>query len=79
MGKKSIRGEPNPNQWEKYVENECFFEYKLAKHERYYRFANKDYLEFAKHAGFVGSTKPIIMELYSETLQKFRLAGLGFI
>jgi anaerobic selenocysteine-containing dehydrogenase len=76
-GEKSLRGEPNPNQWEKYIENECFFEYKLAKHERFYRFANKDYLEFAKKAGFTHTTKPIIMELYSETLQKFRLAGLG--
>jgi len=76
-GDKALRGEPNPNQWEKYIENECFFEYRLAKHERYYRFANKDYLEFANKAGFISSSEPIVMELYSETLQKFRLAGLG--
>jgi len=76
-GSKSLRGEPNPEQWEKYIENQCFFEYKLSKHERYYRFANKDYLEFANKAGFIESAEPIVMELYSETLQKFRLAGMG--
>ncbi len=76
-GEKSIRGEPNPKQWEAYVENECFFRFELPEHMRFYRFANKDYLEFAKEAGFNGSAEPIIIELYSEHLQKFRLAAQG--
>jgi len=76
-GEKSLRGEPNPKQWEAYVENECFFEYHLPPEHRYYRFANKGYLEFAKEAGFIGKDDPIVMELYSESLQKFRLAGQG--
>jgi len=45
--------------------------------QRYYRFANKDYLEWAKSVGYNGHSGPIVMELYSETLQKFRLAGQG--
>ncbi len=76
-GDKSLRGEPNPKQWEAYIENECFFEYHLPPEHRYYRFANKGYLEFAKEAGFIGKDDPIVMELYSESLQKFRLAGQG--
>jgi len=76
-GSKSLRGEPNQNQWQDYIDNECFFEHKLPKEHHYYRFANKGYLEFAKESGFIGSSKPIIMELYSESLQKFRLAGQG--
>ena len=44
---------------------------------RFYKFANRDYLEFARDAGFNASAEPIVMELYSETLQKFRLAGQG--
>lgn len=72
-----LRGKPNPKQWERYIENQSFFAYHLPEHTRYYRFANKDYLALAKQAGWVGSTDPIIMELYSETLQKFRLAGQG--
>ncbi|MEJ2059912.1 MAG: molybdopterin oxidoreductase family protein [Gammaproteobacteria bacterium] len=76
-GSKSLRGEPNPNQWDRYIENGAFFEHHLEPSQRYYRFANRDYLELAKHAAWVGSTDPIVMELYSETLQKFRLAGEG--
>jgi anaerobic selenocysteine-containing dehydrogenase len=41
------------------------------------RYANKDYLEVAADAGFVGKVEPIIMQFYSEPLQKFRLAGMG--
>ncbi len=70
-------GEPNQNQWEDYIKNECFFEYKLPPEHRYYRFANRDYLKWAKSVGFNGHDGPIVMELYSETLQKFRLAGQG--
>ncbi len=76
-GEKSLRGEPNPNQWEKYKENGAFFEYHLPESTRFYKFANKEYLELAKEAGFNGSSEPIIFELYSEALQKFRLAGQG--
>ena len=76
-GDKHLVGEPNPKQWEAYIENESFFEHKLEPNLRYLRHANKDYLEFAKNAGWVGSTDQIVIELYSETLQKFRLAGQG--
>ena len=77
-GEKSLRGEPNPKQWEKYVENQGFFEYHLPKHMRYYRHVNKDYLEFAQqHALFGNPPVPVIMQMYSEPLQKFRLAAQG--
>ncbi|WP_233152953.1 molybdopterin oxidoreductase family protein [Motiliproteus sp. MSK22-1] len=76
-GEKSLRGEPNPRQWEAYEENHGFFEHHLEPSQRYYRHANRDYLELAKEAGWVGSTNQIVIELYSETLQRFRLAGQG--
>ena len=76
-GEESIRGKPNPQQWERYVENESFFHYKLPPDQRFYRFANKNYLEFAKKAGFNAVDDPIVIELYSESLQKFRLAAMG--
>jgi len=72
-----LRGKPNPKQWERYVENGAFFEYHLPENTRYYRHANKDYLELAKDAAWVGSTDQIIIELYSETQQRFKLAGQG--
>ncbi|AWP23562.1 formate dehydrogenase [Acidiferrobacter sp. SPIII_3] len=76
-GSKSLRGEPNPQQWERYIENQGFFQYHLPKGIRYMRFANKGYLEFAVEAGFLKTAEPIMIELYSEAIQKFRLAGLG--
>ncbi|MCL5979712.1 molybdopterin oxidoreductase family protein [Acidithiobacillus sulfuriphilus] len=76
-GSKSLRGEPNPEQWERYIEHQGFFQYHLPESMRYYRFANKEYLEFAQHAGFNPTANPIVIELYSETFQRFRLAGQG--
>ncbi|MBK8452821.1 MAG: molybdopterin-dependent oxidoreductase [Thiofilum sp.] len=72
-----LRGKPNPKQWERYAEEGAFFEYHLPHNTRYYRHANKDYLELAKSAAWVGSTKQIVMELYSEPQQRFKLAGQG--
>ncbi|MGI9288511.1 MAG: molybdopterin oxidoreductase family protein [Pseudomonadales bacterium] len=76
-GDQHLRGEPNPEQWERYIENQCFFKYELEDKQRFYRHANRDYLELALVAGWVGSTDQILIELYSEPLQKFRLAGQG--
>ena len=49
----------------------------VSSYCKYFRGANKDYLEFAKKSGFNSSSDPIIIELYSEKLQKFKLAGMG--
>ncbi len=76
-GDEHMVGAPNPDQWQAYQDNDCFFEHKLPPEQRYYRFANKDYLEWAKSVGFNGHAGPITIELYSEVLQKFRLAGQG--
>ena len=76
-GTKSLKGEPNPKQWEKYIENQSFFAHHWPDNQKYNRFVNRDYLEVAADAGFVGKVEPIIMQIYSEPLQKFRLAGQG--
>ncbi|WP_028491471.1 molybdopterin oxidoreductase family protein [Thioalkalivibrio sp. ALE19] len=76
-GQSHLRGEPNPKQWEAYIENQGFFMYHLPESQQFYRYANQEYLELAKHAGWVGKTDPITIELYSETQQRFKLAGQG--
>lgn len=76
-GEQSITGNPNPDQLARYIENGCFWRQEFSPSSRYYKFANRDYLEFAHDAGWIGRTEPIVMQLYSENLQKFRLAGLG--
>jgi len=77
-GESHLRGAPNPKQWETYIEHQSYFSYQFPENMRYYRYANKDYLEFAeKHALFGTPPVPVIMQIYSEPLQKFRLAGRG--
>ncbi len=70
-------GKPNPNQLERYIANGSFHIHHLEPGHRYMKHANKGYLEFAKASGFIGSTAPIIHQLYSEHVQKFRLAARG--
>ncbi|MCP1675286.1 anaerobic selenocysteine-containing dehydrogenase [Natronocella acetinitrilica] len=76
-GEAALRGEPNPDQWQRYIDNQCFYRHELPPHMRFYRFANQDYLRWAKEVGFNPVDTPIVMELYSETLQRFRQAGRG--
>jgi anaerobic selenocysteine-containing dehydrogenase len=76
-GSKSLKGEPNPNQWQKYIENQSFFAHHWHDNEKYMRFANRDYQEKAVEAGFMPKVEPLVMQIWSEPLAKFRLAGLG--
>jgi len=76
-GDKFGRGEPNPRQLEKYIENGCFHVHHLADSQKYFKHANKDYLDWAVEVGFIGAAKPIVFQLYSEPMQKFRLAAQG--
>jgi len=70
-------GAPNPDQLARYVEHGCHWHRAVPAAGRYYKMANRDYLEWAKSLGFVGSTAPIVLQFYAESLQRFRLAARG--
>ncbi len=76
-GEKSLRGEPNPNQWQDYIKAESFFAHHWPENQRWMRGVNRDYLQAAADAAFIPKPDPIIAQLYSEPLQKSRLAGQG--
>ncbi len=76
-GEKFLRGEPNPRQWEMYEKNNCVFHYELPKSFQYMRNWNKGYLQWAQDHGMTRYAEPINVHLYSEVLQKFRLAAQG--
>ena len=76
-GDKDGKGEANPDQLQAYIDNGCFWRHEFAPSERYYKHANKGYLEKAVQLGFIGHANPIIHQLYVEPLQKFRLAADG--
>ena len=72
-----LTGAASAQQLDKYIANGCFFRHELKPEQRYYKFANWDYLTFAHDSGWIGNADPIVMQLYSEPLQKFRLAATG--
>ena len=76
-GEKSLRGEPNPNQWEMYAKNDCVFHYELPKSYQYMRNWNKGYLEWSQRNRITRYAEPILIHIYSEVLQKFRAAAQG--
>ncbi len=76
-GEKFMKGEPNPRQWEMYEKNNCVFHYELPKSYQYMRNWNQGYLEWAKRHHLTRFAEPINIHIYSEVLQKFRLAAQG--
>jgi sulfite dehydrogenase (quinone) subunit SoeA len=71
------RGAPNPDQVRRYVENHSFWRHRLPEEQLYYKHSNRAYLEGAKAMGLIDDASKITLHLYSETLQKFRLAAEG--
>ncbi len=71
------KGEINPKQLDQYVENGCFWRHEFSPTERYFKHSNKAYLEKAVDLGLIGAPNQIILQLYVEPLQKFRLAAEG--
>jgi len=76
-GDKSFKGEPNPKQWEMYEKNNCVFQYHLPENQQYMRNWNKNYLTWAHDNHLVVKDEPIVIHMYSEILQEFRLAAEG--
>ena len=76
-GEKFLRGEPNPRQWQMYEKNGCYYHYRLPRSYQYMRNWNKGYLQWAQAHGMTRYAEPITVHLYSEVLQRFRLAAQG--
>ncbi|TAN54103.1 MAG: formate dehydrogenase [Betaproteobacteria bacterium] len=76
-GEKSMRGEPNPRQWDLYAANNCVFHHELPPSYQYMRNWNRGYMEWAQRARIRRYGDPVIIHLYSEVLQRFRMAAQG--
>ena len=76
-GTEAMVGAPNPKQWEMYAKNNCVFHYAMPPEHRYMRNWNQGYNEWAQRARLRRHPDPIVIELYAEVLQKFRLAAQG--
>ena len=76
-GEKSMRGEPNPKQWEMYEKNNCAFHYSMPLEHQYMRNWNLGYMQWAQKVGIRRDNDPIVIHIYSEFLQGFRRAAQG--
>ncbi|HKX93641.1 MAG TPA: molybdopterin oxidoreductase family protein [Methylibium sp.] len=76
-GSKSVCGEPNPKQWEMYEKNNCVFHHQLPPSYQYMRNWNQGYMDWSKSVRMRRDADPILIHIYSDVLQKFRLAALG--
>ena len=71
------RGEPNPDQLQRYIDNGCFWQDELAPGPALLQARQRAYLEYARAHGLHGKPTPMTFQLYCEPLQKFRLAAQG--
>ena len=70
-------GAPNAKQLERYIANGAHARFHLPPGQRYFKHANRDYLDWAKSMGYLSGDVPLIFQLYCEPMQKFRLAARG--
>ncbi len=76
-GDRTGRGAANPDQLKRYIENGSFFSAHIPLEAQFFKHANKAYQDFAVRMGFFDAPQPVTFQLYSETLQKFRLSAEG--
>ncbi len=76
-GKAVGRGASNPDQLRRYEANRSFWRHHLPAEQLYFKHSNRAYLDGAKAMGLIDDASKITLQLYSETLQKFRLAAEG--
>jgi len=76
-GELSMKGPPNPKQWEMYAANNCVFHQELPESMRYMRNWNRGYLRWSVDNGLRKFDNPLVPQLYSPVLQEFRLAAQG--
>jgi anaerobic selenocysteine-containing dehydrogenase len=60
-----------------YAKNDCVFHFRLPPSYQYMRNWNRGYLEWSQRNRIQRYAEPILVHLYSEVLQKFRLAARG--
>ena len=71
------RGEPNPDQLDKYIENGGFAISHIDEGASYYKPWNMAYQDWAVKTGLFDAPSPYLFQLYVEPMRKFQLAAEG--
>ena len=76
-GDKTGRGEPNPDQIRRYIENGGFSETHVPAEALYFKHANKAWQDWAVEMGLQDAPVENVFQLYLEPLRKFQLCAEG--
>ncbi|PWW00439.1 molybdopterin-dependent oxidoreductase iron-sulfur protein [Hoeflea marina] len=76
-GTKTGRGEPNPDQLARYIENGGFSEVHIPAEARFFKHANRAWSDWAIAQGLQDGPVENVFQLYLEPLRKFQLAAEG--
>jgi len=76
-GTQPLVGAPNPSQWDMYAANNCVFHHVMPESYQYMRNWNQGYNEWAVRMRLRRFPDPVIIQIYAEVLQRFRLAARG--
>ena len=76
-GTASGRGDVNPEQLDRYIENGGFFVEHVPEEARYYKPWNAAYQDWAVTMGLYDSPQPYLFNLYVEPMRKFQRAAEG--
>ncbi|MGR3490738.1 MAG: molybdopterin oxidoreductase family protein [Shimia sp.] len=71
------RGEANPDQLQRYIDNGGFWLKHVPEDALYYKPWNAAYQDWAVETGFYDAVQPYIFQLYVEPMRKFQLAAEG--
>jgi len=76
-GTGSGRGDPNPDQLQRYIDNGGFYSAHIPDEALFYKPWNQAYQDWAVERGIVDKAAPYLFNLYLEPLRKFQLAAEG--
>lgn len=71
------RGDVNPDQMNRYIENGSFFASHIPKEASYFKPWNMGYQNWAVGMGLFDAPQPYLFQLYVEPMRKFQLAAEG--
>ncbi|WP_306144348.1 molybdopterin oxidoreductase family protein [Roseibium sp. MMSF_3412] len=76
-GTQTGRGDVNPDQLQRYIDNGSFFVEHVPDEATYYKPWNAAYQDWAVGLGFYDAPQPYLFQLYAEPLRRFQLAAEG--
>jgi anaerobic selenocysteine-containing dehydrogenase len=76
-GSKEGRGEPNPDQLRRYIENGGFYQAHIPHDALFYKPWNKAYQDWAVATSLYETPQPYLFSIWSEPMRRFQLAAEG--